>query len=682
MKKETFRNMYNKCVPDKAVTRRLLQAIQEEDVANFAKKRKSADEDDTEDYLHVAITPKKKKLSPVFPAAAAVVCIIGAAVYTVNSREDIAPNDSIYEGTDVISEIAAVEVSIGADPVYTVPVSGERDELANVTYAGVETVEGGTFPTDIARREPNGPYTILDNGVQETILTEKQSSDEILPLEMPVEDVPVEAFTTAADKESKSTFGDFLNRCGKDDSGEGIKMTYSDSFIESPDDHITVKYKDSEKIFSLLREYADTERAPMAVSGEPIPAVVLEIIYFDASKYPEVNTDMDGVMTVGVRDDGIYVALTSADYFEFGCNSSALFDELHNIVLGASDLPDYSLPDENEEITYSNLGELLDSIDGAVSYRAVFSRTAEDYGNIYRIDMGCRRIMKLLGDMGNALPCEKTADTSQKVTVGLRKDITAEIYPDSVTFILPYGEYSFGTFERSDLWEPVNEVISRLDMDKYKLGQLTEKEIKERLMGLDLADVDFALSHDEELSGRYGYFYYCGQWIVFAASDDRGGSSITEVTIQKMVGEAESETVRHIAGGFIWPVATVRHIADGYGERYDTSTGSENFHNGIDISSPECAGEAIAASASGVVLTASDTNNGYGIHVVIDHGGDITTLYGHMSDCTVNAGDTVEQGQIIGYIGSSGQAYSSHCHFEVRVNGQPEDPLDYVSIQE
>ncbi len=538
MKKETFRNMYNKCVPDKAVTRRLLQAIQDEDVANFAKKRKSADEDDTEDYLHIAAVPKKKKLSPVFPAAAAVVCIIGAAVYTVNSQGDISGNNmpgisdsGIYEGTDVIPEMAAMDMPIGKGYASTAADGGNANE---------EDGEQWIFATSIVGGESATPHNV-DGGVWETVMTEKLPSDEAPPAEMPVEDVPAEAFTEAENKESKSRFGDFLDRCGRDDSGEGIQMSYCDSFIDSPDDHITVQYKDADKIFALLWEYADTERAPMAVSGEPIPAVVLQIIYFDASKYPEVNTDRDGVMTVGVRDDGIYVALTSADYFEFGCNSRELYDELHKIVQGASGLPDYSLPVGNEEISYSDLGELLDNIDGAVSYRAVVKRQAEDYGNIYSNEMGCRRIMQLLHYMGNVRPCEKTADTSQKVTVGLRKDITAEIYPDSVTFILPYGEYSFGTFERSELWEPVNEVISRLDIDKYKLSQLTEREIKERLMGLDLADVDFALSNDEELSGRYGYFYYCGQWIVFAASDDLGGSTITEVTIEKMVREAENK---------------------------------------------------------------------------------------------------------------------------------------------
>ena len=69
-----------------------------------------------------------------------------------------------------------------------------------------------------------------------------------------------------------------------------------------------------------------------------------------------------------------------------------------------------------------------------------------------------------------------------------------------------------------------------------------------------------------------------------------------------------------------------------------------------------------------------------GIHVVIDHGDKIATLYGHMSSCCVNVGDEVKQGQTIGYIGCTGYAYGNHCHFEVRVNGQHTDPLNYVSM--
>ncbi|MCI5752456.1 MAG: peptidoglycan DD-metalloendopeptidase family protein [Oscillospiraceae bacterium] len=132
--------------------------------------------------------------------------------------------------------------------------------------------------------------------------------------------------------------------------------------------------------------------------------------------------------------------------------------------------------------------------------------------------------------------------------------------------------------------------------------------------------------------------------------------------------------------GFIWPVPTVRNMTDGYGERYIVEEGSSDFHKGIDINKPGCQGEAIVASAGGVVITASDTGNGYGVHVVIDHGDNIATLYGHMSSTTVSVGDEVQQGQIIGYIGNTGYAYGYHCHFEVRVNGQHTDPLNYVDV--
>ncbi|MDE7294071.1 MAG: peptidoglycan DD-metalloendopeptidase family protein [Oscillospiraceae bacterium] len=143
------------------------------------------------------------------------------------------------------------------------------------------------------------------------------------------------------------------------------------------------------------------------------------------------------------------------------------------------------------------------------------------------------------------------------------------------------------------------------------------------------------------------------------------------------------DTYKYATGaseGFIWPVPTVRNITDGYGSRYIVETGKNDFHKGIDINKPNCAGETIVASASGTVITASNTGNGYGIHVVIDHGDKIATLYGHMSSCCVNVGDEVVQGQTIGYIGCTGMAFGNHCHFEVRLNGQHTDPFNYVSM--
>ena len=148
--------------------------------------------------------------------------------------------------------------------------------------------------------------------------------------------------------------------------------------------------------------------------------------------------------------------------------------------------------------------------------------------------------------------------------------------------------------------------------------------------------------------------------------------------------DTSDDTEQYVTGasqGFIWPCPTVLNMTDTYGYRtINEEGGASDFHKGIDINKPGCAGEPIVAAASGTVITASNTGNGYGIHVVIDHGDKIATLYGHMSSCCVNVGDEVKQGQTIGYIGCTGYAYGNHCHFEVRVNGQHTDPLNYVSM--
>lgn len=132
--------------------------------------------------------------------------------------------------------------------------------------------------------------------------------------------------------------------------------------------------------------------------------------------------------------------------------------------------------------------------------------------------------------------------------------------------------------------------------------------------------------------------------------------------------------------GFIWPVPSVRNMGDGYGNRWIVEEQRNNFHKGIDITKPGCAGEPTVASAGGTVIQASDKGNGYGNCVIIDHGNGISTLYAHHQSLAVSVGDTVVQGQVIGYIGQTGNAYGNHLHFEVRLNGEHTNPLNYVNI--
>lgn len=153
---------------------------------------------------------------------------------------------------------------------------------------------------------------------------------------------------------------------------------------------------------------------------------------------------------------------------------------------------------------------------------------------------------------------------------------------------------------------------------------------------------------------------------------EQNGETYVEKDVQTFTSYSDT--------GFIWPCPDVRNTSDGYGWRYIQENGKNEFHKGVDITKPGCAGMEIVASAAGEVITAGDTGNGYGYHVVIDHGNGIATLYGHCSSLAVKVGDIVTQGQVIGYIGHSGYAYGNHCHFEVRVNGQHTDPMNYVSI--
>lgn len=142
----------------------------------------------------------------------------------------------------------------------------------------------------------------------------------------------------------------------------------------------------------------------------------------------------------------------------------------------------------------------------------------------------------------------------------------------------------------------------------------------------------------------------------------------------------EASTPTYSDTGFIWPVPTVRNTTDLYGNRWIVEESRNDFHKGIDITKPGCGGEAVVASAGGTVIQAGDKGNGYGKCVIIDHGNGIATLYAHNSSLAVSVGDTVVQGQTISYIGHTGYAYGDHCHFEVRVNGQHTNPLNYVNI--
>ena len=141
-----------------------------------------------------------------------------------------------------------------------------------------------------------------------------------------------------------------------------------------------------------------------------------------------------------------------------------------------------------------------------------------------------------------------------------------------------------------------------------------------------------------------------------SATDDK---SLTNTDIQNDDTDTDDE--------FLNPTLGV--LTSNFGTRWG------RLHSGIDIGADE--GEAICAAKSGRVIF-SGTADGYGNYIKIDHGGGLETAYGHCSVLAANVGDEVEKGQTIAYVGSTGNSTGPHLHFEVKIDGEFKNPLDYV----
>lgn len=145
-------------------------------------------------------------------------------------------------------------------------------------------------------------------------------------------------------------------------------------------------------------------------------------------------------------------------------------------------------------------------------------------------------------------------------------------------------------------------------------------------------------------------------------------------------------TTNSSGGGYVsgdtwaWPLgSTWCYISSGYGYR-DANISGNSFHGGIDLAggSGKLHGAPVYATRGGTVISAVTSNSGYGIYVIIDHGGGYSSLYAHMSVRYVNVGDTVQKGQMVGRVGNTGNSTGAHLHFEIRYYGEKQDPMKFV----
>lgn len=155
---------------------------------------------------------------------------------------------------------------------------------------------------------------------------------------------------------------------------------------------------------------------------------------------------------------------------------------------------------------------------------------------------------------------------------------------------------------------------------------------------------------------------------------DEYNTQVTQIENEIRMLALGSISEDYIGGVFTWPVPGRTSLTSLYGMRVHPITGAYRLHTGIDISAP--IGTNFVAAANGVVSKAT-YNTAYGNMVIIDHGGGVQTLYAHGSEILVQVGDEVKAGTPVLAVGSTGYSTGPHAHFEIRINGQTVNPLDY-----
>ena len=290
---------------------------------------------------------------------------------------------------------------------------------------------------------------------------------------------------------------------------------------------------------------------------------------------------------------------------------------------------------------------------------------------------------------------QRQKDLEQKIkdieeTYVLFKDRMRALYMsngDSSTLELLLGAGSFTDFVMNS---ESNRRVSQHDTDLIARLEAEQKEIESEKVAI-AETIDNLESDKTELDSKYAEYAALQQEANNAVTTAQAMKTATEDDYDEILAvfeatQAEWNKLTSVGSGhaeyigmgeFIWPVPNFYYISSGFGWR--TLYGKPNYHYGIDIAGGGINWKPIVAADSGYVKIAAYNTGGYGNYVILDHGGDIYTVYGHMNQYAVYTGQWVDQGTVIGYVGSTGNSTGPHLHFEIRRNGERENPMNYFS---
>lgn len=230
--------------------------------------------------------------------------------------------------------------------------------------------------------------------------------------------------------------------------------------------------------------------------------------------------------------------------------------------------------------------------------------------------------------------------------------------------------------------ENTEQVKAEYEATKSELeAKQAELRAEQEALEKDIEEAtNLILSLEEDIANRRA------EYDAILAAEDQANAEIAELVAELERQRAEEEAARNPGGGgggsavgngnFIWPCPSCTYITSRFGLRIHPITGDRKSHNGLDIGAGY--GAAIVAADGGTVSWA-DVKGGYGNCVMIDHGNGYVTLYGHMSSIAVSKGQSVSQGDTIGYVGSTGLSTGPHLHFEIHSGGGLIDPEQFFS---
>ncbi len=316
--------------------------------------------------------------------------------------------------------------------------------------------------------------------------------------------------------------------------------------------------------------------------------------------------------------------------------------------------------DESIEITQNSLNELNNNI---ISMQKEIDKTEKD---LKKTTIKYKKQKKLL-DTRIITMYETESNSYLDAIVGTR----------SISdFISSYYLISEITAYDMDLLETVENEKNEIEQKDVLLKEQKEKLETEKRTS---QKTEIALSNTKLLRENY----------ITKLSEEEKQIQAKIDEYNSQINEIETE-IRHLAatinfgenyrgGQMQWPIYGHYKITSNYGMRVHPITGVYKLHTGVDISATM--GTDFTAIADGIVVKA-ELNRAYGNMVVIDHGGGVQTLYAHGSQIVATVGQEVKAGDIVLKVGSTGYSTGPHAHFEVRINGSPVNPLEYVQKPE